>query len=281
MHYRRVLRNGDTTLRATRYDRLDTCSVDGCERLIDARGLCHGHYLRWSRTGDVKADVTLEPKSRKPCVVAGCHNLASGNGMCGTHRSRVRKHGDALPSIPVARMLPGTCEHDGCEASAFARGFCEGHYTEALVHGSFELAAVGMRCGAGLCDRHLYARGLCRPHYRRFMKHGDIQPDVPVGWRTAGQSSISHGYRIVAVPTDLRHLTNGRAREAEHRLVMAVHLGRPLEVDEVVHHINGDRLDNRLENLELWSFMQPKGQRVEDKVAYAVEIIRRYVEPST
>ena len=46
--------------------------------------------------------------------------------------------------------------------------------------------------------------------------------------------------------------------------------------DETVHHRNGDRLDNRPENLELWSTAQPKGQRVEDKLAWALRPLARY-----
>jgi hypothetical protein len=37
----------------------------------------------------------------------------------------------------------------------------------------------------------------------------------------------------------------------EHRLVMAEHLGRPLKPTEVVHHIDGNNLNNELSNLLL------------------------------
>lgn len=83
---------------------------------------------------------------------------------------------------------------------------------------------------------------------------------------------------MVGVPQDYPGAKpNGKYGQIlEHRKVMQDHLGRPLLASENVHHVNGVRDDNRIENLELWSRSQPSGQRVADKLAWAREFIALY-----
>ena len=101
------------------------------------------------------------------------------------------------------------------------------------------------------------ARGYCRK-----CNKGDLSHQ----WK--GGTINEDGYRVIQPGIGKSIL--------EHRFVMEKSLGRKLYANETVHHRNGVRDDNRIENLELWVGAPTRGIKTTDAIAWAKEILLRY-----
>jgi hypothetical protein len=131
------------------------------------------------------------------------------------------------------------------------------------------------------CNKEIHARGVCKSCYRKlhYLEHEkkrrypngiSKEREVPIGTL----SKDSNGYVIIKV--NKGEGDGNRDWKKYHRYLMEKYLGRKLESFENVHHKNGNKEDNNLDNLELWISKQPKGQRPQDLIEYAKWILKIY-----
>ena len=115
-------------------------------------------------------------------------------------------------------------------------------------------ATCSKACRYGIVSANHRSKGIkppgLTPKQREAARARVTGPNAP--WWKGGRR-IHKGYVVVLPPAGWPwpEMVPKSRYIREHRLVMAQHLGRPLDAAEVIHHENGDKTDNRIENLRL------------------------------
>ena len=145
-----------TTKRSWRGTPGRLCSVEGCERKHEAKGLCALHHKRLRKGIPLDTAIRQTNKGRI-CSVEGCGRKYFSNDMCYHHYAAGR-----------------ICSVEGCERRHVAKNLCDTHYSRARNGISLEKPIRGPALPKGTlcivqgCGREYSVKNMCASHYRLF-----------------------------------------------------------------------------------------------------------------
>lgn len=203
--------------------------------------------------------------AKPTCSVDECQRPHSARGLCATHYTRWHRTGHLDEAPLMDRKVAKEKQCEQCKTT-FAPASNRQRWCSPVCSGMNRKRETEP-CLNPKCNRMTVNGKYCSRCAARIHRTGTLELKP----KKVSQPALSpDGYMRLYVGRDSPH-ANALGLAYVHRLVMAEHIGRPLEPFENVHHKNGFRQDNRLENLELWAKPQVPGQRVDDLIEFVVK----------
>lgn len=202
--------------------------------------LSNGSVIYWSRRQDPHVPVKCGSCGRERMIITNNTTRQTFDGICRQCTSNEKWADETFPNGCViywsrrdGQHVPIKCAKCGREHLSFAT-----------------------------TTRHPKFTGMCKS-----CVHTGPESSTWKGGRV-----MKHGYIYVKVYPDHPfhpEMANNMGYIAEHRLVMAQHLGRPLQKRaEIVHHKNGNKTDNLIENLELYTSFKEHGKALQERTPH-------------
>ena len=219
-------------------------------RVLYARGIKLDGLTRWRQEAGLYKGV--EVKIRAAYENGSTYDQLRqyfGEGSDWSLKAAIRKAGGVLRENPAPLVKVGEVEK-----------------IKALHKSGMGQVAISLEIGRSqsFVSRIMRKHGIA-PHDARGAKHSM--------WK-GGRVRDTNGYIRLWIPEDdpLKCMSLNDGYVLEHRYAVGKFLGRPLRKSETVHHINGDRTDNRIENLQLRHGKHGKGVRLRCRCCGSTDI---------
>lgn len=153
-----------------------SCKVESCSRVLEAKGYCQAHYLRFKKGQDIgNRPIQSREKQEGFCTVEGCTLSQKRKGYCLGHYTRTRNNKDLNVPLKVRVKRDPICGVFGCSKEQHALGYCMNYYGKLL---RYKKTVELINMLGGKCSR---CQGKFPPHVYDFHHKDSKEKEFTIG----------------------------------------------------------------------------------------------------